>query len=80
MNTQLLKRIQLLESEYLIEPSASTKIIVRFVDPSSRNENSLMRIRAGNSIYERIANESENDFVERVLDLTNEILLIQATV
>ena len=77
MNTQLLKRIELLESEYLIEPSASTKIIVRFVDPSSPNENSLLRIRAGNSIYERIANESENDFVERVLKLTNETLFIE---
>ena len=80
MNTQLLKRIELLESEYLIEPKASTPIIVRFIEPSSAKENSLMKVKAGNSIYERIANESENDFVERVLDLTNEILLIQATV
>lgn len=78
MNTQLLKRIQLLESEYLIEPSASIKIIVRFIEPSSPNENSLMRVRAGDDVYERIANETENDFIERVLSLTNETLLIQS--
>ena len=78
MNTQLLKRIQLLESEYLIEHSASTKIIVRFIEPSSPNENSLMRVRAGDDVYERIANETENDFIERVLSLTNETLLIQS--
>jgi hypothetical protein len=77
MNTQLLKRIQLLESEYLIEPSFSTNIIVRFVEPSNPNENLLMRVRAGDDVYERMVNETENDFVGRILNLTNEKLLIQ---
>jgi hypothetical protein len=76
MNTQLLKRIQLLEKRYLIESLASTTIIVKFVETSSPNENSLIRLRAGNDVYERMANETENDFVDRVLNLTNETLLI----
>ena len=78
MNTQLLKRIQLLERHYLIESLTSTTIIVKFVESSSPNENSLMRLRAGNDVYERMANETENDFVERVLNLTNETLLIHS--
>jgi len=77
MNAQLLKRIQILESKYLIEATINTTIIVRFVEPSSPNENSLMRVRAGDDTYERMADESENDFVDRVLNLTNETLLIQ---
>jgi len=76
MNTQLLKRIQLLESKHLIEATINTTIIVRFIEPSSAKENSLMRVRAGDDIFERIENETENDFVQRVLDLTDEILLI----
>ena len=78
MNTQLLKRIQLLERHYLIESLTSTTIIVKFVESSSPNENSLMRLRAGNDVYERMANETENDFVDRVLNLTNETLLIHS--
>jgi len=77
MNAQLLKRIQILESKYLIEATINTTIIVRFIEPSSARENSLMRVRAGDDTYERMADESENDFVDRVLNLTNETLLIQ---
>jgi hypothetical protein len=78
MNSQLLKRIQLLESEYLIEPSASIKIVVKFIDPLNANENSLTKVRAGDGIYERMENETENEFVERILNLTNDTLLIHS--
>ena len=77
MNAQLLKRIQILESKYLIEATINTTIIVRFVEPSSPNENSLMRVRAGDDTYQRMANETENDFVVRVTKQTNETLLFQ---
>lgn len=70
----LLSRLEKLEEEYLINKVEAPKFIIKFVSPLNKDK-VVNKLSNDGVIYERISNESEEDFIQRVVRLNKNNLI-----
>ena len=74
----LLNRLEKLEKEYVVKKVEAPKFIIKFVSPLNKNK-ALDRLSNGGVIYERMLEESENEFIKRILDLNADNLVFDCS-
>jgi hypothetical protein len=72
----LLTRIKKLEEKYLTNKVEAPKFIIRFIDPLNQNK-ALNKLSNNGVIYEKIPNESEDEFTHRIAGLSKETLIFE---
>ena len=70
----ILKRIKRLEDEYLIKSIQAPKFIIKFIDPKDQNK-SIEKLTSDGNLYQKMPDESEEEFISRVVALSNDNLI-----